>query len=237
MKMTMTSETMNTSDLSTTDKTTASIARKRRIELRNQQRNVSDDSSDDGHKRGKKRVIEDFDDDDDDDYSLDPVTLKPRPSITGIKRQSRYDPGVPMTRDELTVWRKEARRVRNRESAAESRKRNRARISELEIEVDVLKSRYSTALQRIVELEAAAAVNDSFVPLILRQDVEAFVTPSSSEAGSTPSSPRHSSFASPTISPPMTPTQSLSRLPDSKYHEEISKKVQHIKDMIIRPLA
>ena len=142
-----------------------------------------------------------------------------------------------MTRDELTMWRKEARRVRNRESAAASRKRNRERIAELEVEVDALKSRYSTALQRIVELEAAAAVNDSFTPLILRQDIEAYVTPSSSEAGSAPPSPRHSPFADPTNSPPMTPTQSSCSLPDSKYQEEISKKVQHIKDMIIRPLA
>merc|ERR1711935_202461 len=67
---------------------------------------------------------------------VDPVSSKPKPSITGIKKQSRYIPGVPMTKEELKTWRKEARRVRNRESAAASRRRNRDLLGVLEGEVD-----------------------------------------------------------------------------------------------------
>ena len=206
------------------DQASASLARKRRIELRNLQRSASDDSSE-ASPRCSKRVREA-----EDDVLVDPVTSKPKPSITGIKRQSRYDPGVPMTRDELTAWRKEARRVRNRESAAASRKRNRERITELEAELDSLSSKYSAALQRIVELEAAAAVHDSFTPTSLRQDIENIVSP----IGSAPASPKYASAAA--VSPPLSPAHSFT-LSDSKHHEEVNKKVQHIMDMISRPLA
>jgi bZIP transcription factor len=75
------------------------------------------------------------------------------PHLTGIKRNARYDPGVAMTREELVEWRKEARRVRNRESAAESRQRTRSRIETLEAQLELLESKYSSALQRISDLE------------------------------------------------------------------------------------
>jgi len=83
-------------------------------------------------------------------------------SIRGVKKMSRYDPGIPMTKEELTLWRKEARRVRNRESASASRQKTRQRIEELEDEVGSLRSKYSAALRRIEELEAAACTSDSF---------------------------------------------------------------------------
>lgn len=47
----------------------------------------------------------------------------------------RYDPEVPMTKEEAAAWRREARRVRNRQSAAASRQKTRDRIEELEAEV------------------------------------------------------------------------------------------------------
>jgi len=47
----------------------------------------------------------------------------------------RYDPEVPMTKEEAAAWRREARRVRNRQSAAASRQKTRDRIDELEAEV------------------------------------------------------------------------------------------------------
>mmetsp|Transcript_14394 Transcript_14394/g.16344 ORF Transcript_14394/g.16344 Transcript_14394/m.16344 type:complete len:314 (-) Transcript_14394:195-1136(-) len=69
------------------------------------------------------------------------------------KPQMRYDPEVPMTKDEAAAWRREQRRKRNRESAAASRQRQRDRISELEEEVSEWKSKYEAALARIQELE------------------------------------------------------------------------------------
>ena len=71
------------------------------------------------------------------------------------KTQIRYDPEVPMNKEQLAAWRREARRVRNRESAAASRQRIRNRISELEDEVNQWKSKYSQAMQRLEALEAA----------------------------------------------------------------------------------
>lgn len=48
-----------------------------------------------------------------------------------------------MSKDELSEWRKEQRRKRNRESAAASRNKTRARIEELEGEVDKWRSMYA----------------------------------------------------------------------------------------------
>jgi hypothetical protein len=71
-----------------------------------------------------------------------------------LKRtQIRYDPDVPMSKEQLAAWRREARRVRNRESAAASRQRIRSRINELETEVDQYKSKYYAAIERLKELE------------------------------------------------------------------------------------
>lgn len=147
----------------------ASRARKRRIALRNKQAAASDEAIDsiiqDSSTKAKRARIEGEVSD----------TDKPKPSITGIKKASRYVPGVPMTKEELKVWRKEARRVRNRESAAASRKRNKERIDELESELDVLKSKYAAALKYIVDNEGCSS-NENFTPETLRQDLNAIRT-------------------------------------------------------------
>lgn len=207
--------------------TAAALARKRRIELRSLQRgsDLSDDQStlSSESSQSKRARIEE-------DILVDPITFKRKPSITGIKKQSRYDPGVNMSREELREWRKEARRVRNRQSAAESRSRNRDQITELGSEVDVLKSKYAAALQRIVELEAAAAVNDSFTPINLRQDIQTIAA----GVGLAPSSPLFT-FTK-TVSPPLSPTTSFT-LTGESHNEEVNKKYHHIMEMISRPIA
>lgn len=71
------------------------------------------------------------------------------------KAQIRYDPDVPMSKEQLAAWRREARRVRNRESAAASRQRIRNRITELEEEVGEWKEKYSQAMERLQALEDA----------------------------------------------------------------------------------
>ena len=72
------------------------------------------------------------------------------------KTQIRYDPDVPMSKEQLAAWRREARRVRNRESAAASRQRIRNRITELEDEVADWKSKYAQAMERLQTLENAS---------------------------------------------------------------------------------
>jgi len=75
------------------------------------------------------------------------------------KTQMRYDPDVPMTKEEAAAWRKEQRRKRNRESAAASRQRQRDRITELEQEVSDWKAKYEEALARIERLEQLKELN------------------------------------------------------------------------------
>lgn len=208
----------------TIEPSAAALARKRRIELRNLQRsNSAAEDSDSSSSPDRKRARVD-------EHELDEVTSKPKPSIMGIKRQHRYDPGVTMTRDELKAWRKEARRVRNRESAAASRKRNRERITELESEVDALESKYTAALKRILDLEASSTVNDSFTPLILRQDLANLVNPGLPHR---PSSPQ--AHVVQTVSPPGSPTASYETIVSDQHIEHVNKKYQHIMEMISRP--
>jgi len=61
----------------------------------------------------------------------------------GIPKQIRYDPEIPMTKAEASAWRREQRRLRNRESAAASRQKTRERITELEIELSEWKSKFA----------------------------------------------------------------------------------------------
>jgi len=198
----------------------AAAARKRRIELRNMQRSGKDDDS--CASDAKRPRL------DDEELQVDPVTSKPKPHITGIKRQHRYDPGVKMTRQELKEWRKEARRVRNRESAAASRKRNRERITELESEVAALNSKYAAALKRIIELEAGST-SDSFTPLNLRQDIQELTN-----GNFRPSSPVDEPIK--TVSPPMSPATTMRRVSDLDLNEQVvDQKHHHIMDMISRP--
>jgi hypothetical protein len=197
----------------------AALARKRRIELRSKLRNEPSE---------KRVCIGDDELYDPEDVPSD--TSPPRqskPSIRGIKKHARYDPGVPMTKDELVAWRKEARRVRNRESAAASRKRTRDRIDELEGEVSEIKSKYSAALERIMQLEAVAAAHNLVVPSTSLTQDASLVSP----CPSTTSSPQLD--ATPSISP----LDSFVLSQEEGRNQEATQKYQHIIEMISRPNA
>ncbi len=71
----------------------------------------------------------------------------------GKKTQIQYNPDVPMSKEQLTAWRREMRRVRNRESAAASRRQVRDRIQELEEEVKGWKDRYEEVMARLSQAE------------------------------------------------------------------------------------
>eukprot|EP00539_Tryblionella_compressa_P007700 CAMPEP_0178765812 /NCGR_PEP_ID=MMETSP0744-20121128/18677_1 /TAXON_ID=913974 /ORGANISM="Nitzschia punctata, Strain CCMP561" /LENGTH=357 /DNA_ID=CAMNT_0020421385 /DNA_START=51 /DNA_END=1124 /DNA_ORIENTATION=- len=232
----------------------AALARKRRIAMRNQQRSASSEDALDenfGTEPCAKRPRAMDASSEDATLDVEPVTSKPKPHITGIKKQSRYDPGVPMTRDELKAWRKEARRVRNRESAAASRKKNRERITELESELDGIKSKYKAALKVILDLEANRSVSDnaSFTPpALLRQDLMELRGAGGHDGGSRPISPVTDFAGIQTVSPPLSPLipsniGTNKDLPcDGLYHhpdheQAHHKSHQHIIDMISRPIA
>jgi hypothetical protein len=76
------------------------------------------------------------------------------PADASSKRsQMIYNPGVPLPRDQLAAWRREARRVRNRESAAASRRKQKDRIDELELELSEWKEKYEEAVGRLNQLK------------------------------------------------------------------------------------
>lgn len=80
------------------------------------------------------------------------------------KPQMKYDPDVPMTKEEAASWRREQRRKRNRESAAASRQRQRDRIFTLEGEIDDWKTKYESVLEKIRELEELTACSATASP-------------------------------------------------------------------------
>jgi hypothetical protein len=159
---------------------------------------------------------------------------KQKPHITGIKKQSRYDPGVTLNKEELKVWRKEARRVRNRESAAASRKKNRESIESLQTKVDDMKAKYTAALQYILGLEGEYEPQQQQTTTIpspsttLRQDLEEIKkTLSSSSPGivsvSRPCSPVRGEgmlMSVQTVSPPTSP------IPQAQEEEVQQEKIQ-----------
>jgi hypothetical protein len=186
------------------------------------------------HRDAKRVEDEDDVDKEPEEVSSDEIR-KPHP--TGIKLQARYDPGVSMTRDELTAWRKEARRVRNRESAADSRKRTRDRIEELEGEVAVLDKKYKAALARIVELEARgdSSSKSIFTPRSLSQD-QALLCGDLGESHCITVSPCPSETSSPSLSPVAARISTPFSLSDRNEHQEqVEQKYQNIMTMISRP--
>jgi hypothetical protein len=219
--------TMSTDQVNSND---PALARKRRIKQRAIQRaEEGDDAS------SKRQRHDDYGDEESESYE-DPT----KPSIRGIKQQARYIPGVPMTKEELAAWRKEARRVRNRESAADSRKKTRDRIGELEAEVERYQTKYSAAVKRIVELEAAKGASsshqhDSFTPDHMRQDLIEYSQSLSLI------SPSPSVVPSPELSPEAMPISLCESFSldggESSHHEQVSQKYQHIMNMISRPTA
>lgn len=208
----------------------AALARKHRIAMRSRQRSVSsvssascstdeEETSSNGrnNKRPRVALCEAVEEEEpmvvgsstaEDSDSIMQSIAKKKPHITGIKMQSRYDPGVSMTKVELKTWRKEARRVRNRESAAQSRQKNRQAIDTLETEVKGMQTKYDAALRYILHLEdqlrrersvSSFSSSSSFCPsTVLRQDLEGIrkASPDGEEV----------TAQTQTVSPPHSPT-------------------------------
>jgi hypothetical protein len=88
-------------------------------------------------------------------------TATKKKTITKKKPQMKYDPDVPMSKEEAAAWRREQRRKRNRESAALSRQRQRDRIGDLEVEVEDWKNKVESIMERIKSLEEASGIDSS----------------------------------------------------------------------------
>jgi len=186
----------------------AAIARKRRAELLRISRaqNASGSESDEPEmvlapvvstadvvmSQGNKRKISDASSSSSNTSTTKNTTKKKRPT------QMRYDPDVPMTKEEAAAWRREARRVRNRQSAAASRQKTRARIEELEVEVESWQKKYAAleAKVRAYELQHCVNVMQSEVVTRTTTVVPNAVHSSGSAVSSIEGPVKHSAMAS-----------------------------------------
>lgn len=130
---------------------------------------------------------------------LDSATVSPK------KKQMKYDPDVPMTKEEATAWRREQRRKRNRQSAAASRQRQRDRISELEQQVEDYQKKFKGILEKIRLIEAAKGVPTPFRATTPVQITTTTVTPKSSPT------PEANSVSEDEDSSPLLPSNMISR--------------------------
>jgi len=165
----------------------ASAARKRRREILASQRQslelmttTSAANYEEGHVK-KARRISDVSEKENCSASLicsGPITDSTEKKSTNTKKkistkkpQMKYDPDVPMSKEEAAAWRREQRRKRNRESAALSRQRQRDRIGDLEVEVDQWKTKVESIMERIKSLEDASGIDSrTLVPESSQQE-------------------------------------------------------------------
>ena len=139
----------------------------------------------------------------------------------------KYDPDVPMTKEEAAVWRREQRRKRNRESAALSRQKQRDRIADLEVEVADWKNKVDSIMDRIKKLEEASGIDSkSLVPAVPEPMVVHAIT-SSVDITTT-------SNKSKFVSPPVSPGQSnLSSLPFEEASPVASSSIKSVVDAVV----
>jgi len=128
------------------------------------------------------------------------TTTTKKKITTKKKPQMKYDPDVPMSKEEAAAWRREQRRKRNRESAALSRQRQRDRIGDLEVEVEQWKCKVESIMERIKSLEEASGIDSStLVPETSPQESEIEQSPELELIQTTEGT--HSTFVSPPASP------------------------------------
>jgi hypothetical protein len=223
-----------------------SAARKRRREILASQRQTLEacpvlatpvSSDDEGEPTKKSRRVSDLADEVMADIDVGSFTAGPSVGSTTLpvifiaanttnttksaakKPQMKYDPDVPMTKEEAAAWRREQRRKRNRESAALSRQRQRDRIADLEVEVSEWKTKVESIMDRIKKLEETSGIDSrNLVPNVSIElaGIKHLSGPAlnlevSSTAATTASSTiMPSKFVSPPVSPGRSPLVSTS---------------------------
>lgn len=178
-----------------------------------------------------------------------PATKKQRTGAPSSKKQlkkpqMRYDPDVPMTKEEAAIWRREQRRKRNRESAAASRQRQRDRIAELETELNGWKHRYEEVMAKIAQHQETV-IHKGTADLI--DSLPSLPSPASpvirrvSDASTIVSQPPSPTPATPTFVTTSSKDQDLPVTPaivvdsDKEEEENEATLTNHINTMISRP--
>jgi len=124
-----------------------------------------------------------------------------------------------MSKDELSEWRKEQRRKRNRESAAASRNKTRARIDELEGEVNQWKNKYADlemkmrCMERHIQFLIATSNNNNKALVVAPPATAASPPPMVSNPNSPPRSPQPHGMPVSMVVPNSVPSSSSMMLP------------------------
>ena len=130
-----------------------------------------------------------------------------------------------MSKDELSEWRKEQRRKRNRESAAASRNKTRARIDELEGEVNQWKNKYADlemkmrCMERHIQFLIATSNNNNKALVVAPPATAASPPPPPmvSNPNSPPRSPQPHGMPVSMVVPNSVPSSSSMMLPPPSY--------------------
>jgi hypothetical protein len=109
-----------------------------------------------------------------------------KPSVLLGKPQNVYvAPSNDMTREELSAWRKEERRKRNRASAAASRHKTQSKIAELSLEVSLWKTRCEDMQDKMMKLQRQVdLLTRAQSPTQEQQQLQHLVSPPSSNPNS-----------------------------------------------------
>mmetsp|Transcript_12124 Transcript_12124/g.35437 ORF Transcript_12124/g.35437 Transcript_12124/m.35437 type:complete len:290 (-) Transcript_12124:1104-1973(-) len=155
------------------------------------------------------------------------------------KPQMRYDPSVPMSKEETAAWRREQRRKRNRESAAASRQRQRDRIAELEVELDGWKDKFSEVMARLNVLEKSRGMAPT-------QDIITGDQATSNNSQVSPDNSPQPSFGS--FVPPIDPQArdqaspssvskggAMERVESQQEQQQQAQHTEHLNETISRP--
>lgn len=100
--------------------------------------------------------------------------IKPSKKIKQQASYKKYKPNYEMSKEELTEWKREQRKIRNRQSAAASRQKVRNHIEALENQVQFLQHKYEAVVDRLKKYEP------SFDESIILNRNKGVVSPSTS---------------------------------------------------------
>lgn len=114
-----------------------------------------------------------------------PTKKKKKPSVLLGKPQNVYVAPSDMTREELSAWRKEERRKRNRASAAASRHKTQSKIADLEGQVSLWKTRCEEMQEQMLQLQRQIdMLTRAQSPTQEQQQLQHLVSPPSSHPNS-----------------------------------------------------
>jgi hypothetical protein len=173
-----------------------------------------------------------------DGSSSRPVKKSP---LAGLPQNYYAPPKPTMTREELAAWRKEQRRERNRQSAADSRNKTKARIEQLEGELTQYKSLCQAMQSKMEAMERQIAMLTASAEQKVGERCSSFnaspeqITPPTSHPNSPSGSITHQDTLQLPLFPPLlsSPTEECTPLPVPSQDMEAAAAVASLKTLYV----